>query len=182
MWSWNVSLIWGEKMAEVPDLRSRFVEGMARASTFVSVITTAGAAGQAGITVSSMTSVSADGGAPSLLFCLHQRSQSAGILLGNRAFCANLLHESQQDLSDLFSGRQSVQGADRFEGIAWTSGASGQPLLTGATASFECELGSAVLWETHYIIVGKVGAVHLSADPAALLYGQRTYRRAVSIP
>ena len=169
-------------MTPEPDLRSAFVEGMARAATFVSVVTTDGPAGRTGVTVSSMTSVSADGAGPSLLFCVHHRSQSAMILLGNRAFCANLLHETQQSASDLFSGRQKTEGAARFDSIDWIPGLNGQPILAGATASFECELGTAVLWETHYIIVGKVTKVHLSNDPAALLYGQRAYRRAVSMP
>ena len=56
------------------DLRQQFVEGMARAATFVSVITTDGPGGQHGVTVSSMTSVSADGEAPSLLVCIHHKS------------------------------------------------------------------------------------------------------------
>lgn len=165
-----------------PDLRAHFVEGMARAATFVSVVTTDGSAGQAGVTVSSMTSVSADGAGPSLLFCVHHRSQAATTILANRAFCANLLHENQQGLSDLFSGRHKTDPTLRFDQAKWTKGAAGQPVLTGSTASFECELATAVLWETHYIIVGKVTKVHLSDDPAALLYGQRAYRRAVSLP
>ena len=164
------------------DLRSAFVEGMSRAATFVSVITTDGPGGRTGVTVSSMTSVSADGAGPSLLFCVHHRSQSATVLLANRGFCANLLHETQEQVSDLFSGRQKTEGAARFDHAAWVAGANGHPVLAGATASFECELGTAVLWETHYIIVGKVTKVHLSDDPSALLYGQRAYRRAVTMP
>jgi flavin reductase len=58
----------------------------------------------------------------------------------------------------------------------------GQPVLTGATASFECRVATSVLWETHHIIVGKVVSVTLSESPSALLYGQRAYRRAVHLP
>ena len=49
------------------DLRSQFVEGMSRAATFVAVLTTDGPTGKFGVTVSSLTSVSADGEYPSLL-------------------------------------------------------------------------------------------------------------------
>jgi flavin reductase len=163
-------------------LRDAFVEGMARAATFVTVITTDGPFGRAGVTVSSMTSVSADGAEPSLLFCVHQQSQSAATFLANKGFCANLLQEDQQSTSDLFSGRKKVEGPARFDQIAWIPGVDGHPVLAGATASFECLLGASMLWETHYIIIGKVTKVHLSEDPAALLYGQRSYRRAVTIP
>lgn len=161
------------------DLRQSFVEGMARAATFVSVITTDGEAGRFGVTVSSMTSVSADGAAPSLLVCVHHLSPAATAILKNRAFCANLLNAGQQGHSDIFSGRDKA--GDRFDRVEWTAGQGGQPVLTGAAASFECILKTALLWETHYVIMGEVSAVRLSDQPDALLYGQRGYRRAVGL-
>jgi flavin reductase len=166
---------------EKSDLRKAFVEGMSRAATFVAVATTDGEAGRFGVTISSLTSVSADGEHPSLLACVHHLSPAATAILKNRGFCANLLHEGQQGLADLFAGRANVDAASRFDQAEWIAGAAGQPLLTGATASFECSLATAVLWETHYIIVGKVTSVTLSEEPSALLYGQRAYRRAVHL-
>ena len=165
------------------DLRQLFLDGMSRASTFVAVLTTDGEGGRAGVTVSSMTSVSADGDQPSLLACIHHLSPAATAILKNRAFCANLLAEDQQDLSNLFAGRAATgDHAQRFEKAAWEAGPIGQPRLTGATAVFECRLATALLWETHHIIVGRVASVRLSDSPAALLYGQRAYRRAVQLP
>lgn len=164
-------------------LRNTFVEGMSRAATFVAVLTTQGPTGRFGVTVSSLTSVSADGEHPSLLACLHHLSPAAEAVLKNRSFCANLLHEGQEDVANLFAGRTAPgDHAGRFDQVGWASGLSGQPVLHGATAAFECRLGTAVLWETHYVIVGLVSAVTLSDDPKALLYGQRAYRRAVHIP
>jgi flavin reductase len=165
-----------------PDLRLRFLEGMSRAATFVAVATTDGEAGRYGVTISSLTSVSADGDHPSLLACIHHLSPAATAILKNRSFCANLLAEGQQDLANLFAGRSAPNAPSRFDGLDWTAGAGGQPMLTGATASFECKLATALLWETHYIIVGKVTSVDLHADASALLYGQRAYRRAVHLP
>lgn len=166
------------------DLRQSFVEGMARAATFVSVITTDGPGGQHGVTVSSMTSVSADGEAPSLLVCIHHKSPAAAAILQNRAFCANLLNESQQAHSDIFSGRDKAHetaGGSRFDRVDWALGQGGQPVLTQAAASFECTLKTALLWETHYLMIGQVSAVTLSDQPDALLYGNRAYRRAVGM-
>ena len=166
------------------DLRNRFLEGMSRAATFVAVATTDGeAGGRYGVTISSLTSVSADGDHPSLLACIHHLSPAAAAILKNRAFCANLLQEDRQHLSDVFAGRAGAgEHAERFERTPWTPGTLGQPVLAGATASFECRVATAVLWETHHIIVGKVVSVELSDNPAALLYGQRAYRRAVHLP
>lgn len=164
------------------ELRTKFIDGMSRAATFVAVATTDGAAGRFGVTISSLTAVAADGDHPSLLACVHHQSPAAMAILKNRAFCANLLGEGQQGLSDLFAGRDKSGNADRFAQVEWHRGLAGQPVLAGASATFECRLATAVLWETHYIIVGKVIAVTLSEDPSALLYGQRAYRKSVQLP
>jgi flavin reductase len=163
------------------DLRSAFVEGMSRAATFVAVATTDGTGGRAGVTVSSLTAVSADGEQPSLLLCINRQSPAATAILQNQAFCANLLAESQQDLANLFAGRSATDRAERFDRVAWQAGALAQPLLTGASATFECRLATALLWETHHIIVGRVVAVQLSDDASTLLYGQRAYRKAIHL-
>ena len=78
-------------MNNAAELRAAFMEGMSRAATFVAVATTDGEGGRAGVTVSSLTSVSADGEMPSLLLCIHHQSPAASAILKNRAFCANLL-------------------------------------------------------------------------------------------
>ena len=174
----NASSIWGDGM----DLRAQFLEGMSRAATFVAVATTDGIGGRAGVTISSLTSVSADGEQPSLLACIHRQSPAAAAILTNRAFCANLLGEDQRDLSNLFAGRAGGDHSARFDRAGWEAGPLGQPMLAGATAVFECRLATALLWETHHIIVGQVQTVRLSDSPAALLYGQRTYARAVHLP
>ena len=168
-------------MPNAADLRAAFVEGMSRAATFVAVATTDGEGGRAGQTVSSLTSVSADGEQPSLLLCIHHQSPAAAAILKNRAFCANLLAEDQQNLANLFAGRSTTDRAERFDRIAWEPGEVGQPLLLGATAAFECRLATALLWETHHIIVGRVASVRLSDNASALLYGQRAYRRAIHL-
>ena len=168
-------------MNNAAELRTAFMEGMSRAATFVAVATTDGEGGRAGVTVSSLTSVSADGEMPSLLLCIHHQSPAASAILKNRAFCANLLAEDQQDHANLFAGRSTTDRAERFDRIAWEAGGIGQPILSGATAAFECRLATALLWETHHILVGRVASVLLSDNASALLYGQRAYRRAIHL-
>lgn len=160
----------------------QFLEAMSRAATFVAVVTTDGEAGRFGVTISSLTSVSADGEHPSLLACLHHQSPAADAILRNRAFCANLLHEDQHEVSDLFAGRMTAgEHGPRFDRTPWSRGELGQPILEGASASFQCRVATSVLWETHHIIVGNVVSVELSDNAGALLYGQRAYRRAVQL-
>lgn len=164
-----------------PQLRADFLEGMSRASTFVAVATTNGEAGLHGVTVSSMTSVSADGDHPSLLICVHHQSPVATAILRNRGFCANLLGEGQRDVSNLFAGFDKSSREARFETCPWTPGPAGQPMITGAAANFECRLATSLMWESHFVIIGKATSVCLSGDPSVLLYGQRSYKRAVHI-
>ena len=163
------------------NLRNSFLEGMSRAATFVAVATTDGEAGRFGVTISSLTSVSADGEHPSILACIHHQSSTAAAILKNRAFCANLLHEGQQDIANVFAGRKGLGEHDeRFAQTAWRAGATGQPIIAGATAVFECQLATALFWETHHIFIGRVTSVLLSEAPETLLYAHRGYRRAVS--
>jgi flavin reductase (DIM6/NTAB) family NADH-FMN oxidoreductase RutF len=161
--------------------KQKFLEAMSRGATFVAVLTTDGEAGRFGVTVSSMTSVAADGFAPTILACVHQRSPAANAILANKSFCANLLHENQQDISDLFSGRHKTEHGARFDSVPWTKSDSGQPLIADATANFDCVLRTSLLWETHHILIAHVMNVRLNDDPRALLYGQRAYRKAVGI-
>jgi flavin reductase (DIM6/NTAB) family NADH-FMN oxidoreductase RutF len=171
----------GDLMPDSSALRAAFVEGMSRAATFVAVVTTDGEGGRAGVTVSSLTSVSADGEQPSLLLCVNRQSPAATAILQNQAFCANLLADDQQTLANLFAGRSTTERAERFDQVAWQAGDLGQPILGGASATFVCRLATALLWETHHIIVGRVVAVQLSDNASALLYGQRAYRKAIHL-
>lgn len=161
--------------------KQKFLEAMSRGATFVTVLTTNGEGGRYGVTVSSMTSVSADGFAPTILACVHHKSPFAAAVLTNKNFCANILHESQHPVSDLFSGRHKTGHAERFDGLGWSKSGNGQPMIAGVTANFDCVLRTSVLWETHHVLIAHVLDVTLNEDPRALLYGQRSYRKAVGL-
>jgi flavin reductase len=72
------------------DLRDRFLQGMSCAAATVNVVTTDGPAGRSGVTVSAMSSVSADGNAPTLLVCVHEKSPTARTIIENGCFCVNV--------------------------------------------------------------------------------------------
>ena len=163
------------------ELRTRFVEGMSRVAAAVTVVTTDGDAGRFGVTVSSMTSVSADTRRPSLLISVHHMSPACEAIRRNHRFCANVLSGNQSQVSDLFSGRLKHLNEDRFGAIAWRSGATGAPIIDGAVVSFDCELKTALLWGTHFIFVGEVEQIELSGQRSPLVYANRGYRRAIPI-
>lgn len=163
------------------DLRARFIESMSRVASAVTVVTTDGDAGRFGVTVSSMTSVSADTSRPSLLVSIHHLSPAGEAIRKNRRFCANVLSGNQSFVSDLFSGRHKHLNDDRFGAVAWHAGATGSPIIEGAIVSLDCELKTAVLWGTHFILVGEVEQIELSRQRSPLVYANRGYRRAIPI-
>ena len=160
------------------DLRPQFLEAMSRMAASVSVLTTDGPGGPAGLTISSLTSVSADGRAPSILACIHHQSPAAAAIMANRVFSANVLRHDQAHISDRFSGRHGAKGADKFEGIDIEVGDTGAARIKRAAVTFDCRVVTALLWETHHLFVGEVVSVTLP-DPvdAPLIYAARGYRK-----
>lgn len=162
----------------MPDsaLRSDFIHAMSRAAATVSVVTTDGPGGRAGLTVSAMTSVSADGDAPTMLVCINRGASAADPILRNGCFAVNVLEAGQQDIADMFAGRAEAPGGDRFAAAPWDVMATGAPMLRGL-AGFDCEVQSADLVGTHHVIIGAVRAVRVSEAGTPLVYGMRAYLR-----
>lgn len=163
------------------ELRRLFLEGMSRMAAAVTVVTTDGEAGRFGVTVSSMTSVSADTQRPSLLISVHHMSPACDAIRKNGRFCANLLSGNQTRLSDLFSGRLKPESGDRFATTAWHSGTTGAPIIDGAIVAFDCVLRTALFWGTHCIFIGEAEHIEVSEQRSPLVYANRGYRRAVPI-
>ncbi|WP_308915139.1 flavin reductase family protein [Jannaschia sp. LMIT008] len=156
------------------DLRQDFVHAMSRCAATVSVVTTDGEAGRAGLTVSAMTSVSADGDAPTMLVCVNRGAAAAEPILANGRFAINVLGSDQQDVADRFAGRAGV--ADKFAGLIWDVMATGAPVLAGL-AAFDCEVQSSDAVGTHLVLIGAVRAVRVSETGSPLIYGMRSYLR-----
>ncbi|CTQ33004.1 flavin reductase family protein [Jannaschia rubra] len=163
----------------MPDtkLRQDFVHAMSRAAATVSVVTTDGPAGRAGLTVSAMTSVSADGETPTMLVCINKGASAAEPILRNGCFAVNVLEAGQQEVADIFASRIDAPGGDKFAAAPWDVLATGAPVLR-ALAGFDCEVQSADLVGTHHVIIGAVRAVRVDEEGTPLIYGMRSYLRA----
>jgi flavin reductase (DIM6/NTAB) family NADH-FMN oxidoreductase RutF len=158
-------------------LKQAFLEGMSRAAATVSVVTTAGDAGRDGVTVSAMTSVCTDPGAPSLLVCMHHQGRTAQAIHQNKVFCVNVLHEERGRLADLFAGRLKKDAADKFANESWTTLTTGAPVAVDALVSFDCKLTEAVRCGSHWVFIGEVVDVLLGKHKAPLIYANRAYRK-----
>ena len=153
--------------------RDRFLDAMSQAAAMVSVATTDGPAGRAGMTVSSLCSLSAD--PPSLLVCAHHKSRAVAAILENRRFCVNLLGQDQSFISDIFAGRGQAVGGDKFACAEWTTLETGAPVLEGALAAFDYDLAQHNLWGTHYVLIGEVRDVASLGIGGPLIYANRAY-------
>jgi len=103
-------------MTEMTDkaLKDKFFQGMSFAPATVNVITSDGPAGRVSLTVSAMSSVSADTKRPTLLICINENSAAAASILENDVFCVNDLHSHQSYISDAFAGRYKDELADNL--------------------------------------------------------------------
>ena len=162
-------------------LRRAFLEAMSYTASTVSVVTTGGPAGRAGVTVSAMSSVSADTSRPSLLICLHREGRATSLILENRVFCVNVLREDQTAISDIFAGRAGAPAGDRFAGAEWVTGATGAPRVASPLVAFDCRLTDATEMGTHHVIFGAVEGIYIADGGSPLIYSRRAYGRAAAL-
>lgn len=159
--------------------RTAFVSAMSGAVTSVNVITTDGAGGRFGVTVSAMASVSAD--PPMLLVCVNRRSPACAAIKENGVFCVNLLAASQHEISDVFAGNPREGEAFDFRCAEWRATITGSVRLPGAASTFDCVLHSAQDVGTHTIFVGRVVDV-TATESAPLAHFRRTYCHPAALP
>jgi flavin reductase (DIM6/NTAB) family NADH-FMN oxidoreductase RutF len=123
-----------------------------------------------GLTANSFNSVSLE--PPLVLWSLAQAAGSMPALSTGSHYAINILAADQKELAERFAAKRE----GRWEGVAWTEGASGSPLLAGAAATFECFNRSRYEEGDHVIFVGEVERCSHRAGAAPLLFhGGRFY-------
>ena len=153
----------------IPD----FIEAMGGASTQVTVVSTNGAAGRFGVTVSAFASVSAE--PPLVLVCVNRNSPTVDAIRENGCFCVNVLATEQSTVSDCFAGRPATGAPYDFNCADWSLGQTGSPMLHGATSNFDCFIESSHNAGTHCIFVGRVVQTATTQAPP-LAFSRRTYQ------
>jgi flavin reductase (DIM6/NTAB) family NADH-FMN oxidoreductase RutF len=142
-----------------------FRASLAMFATGVTIVTARTPAGVlVGLTANSFNSVSLQ--PPLVLWSLAQAAGSMPALSTGSHYAINILAADQKALAERFaSGR-----ADRWDGVAYTEGASGAPLLDGAAAHFECFNRSRYEEGDHVIFVGEVERCGHRAGASPLLF------------
>lgn len=153
----------------LPGLDSRhFRDALSQFATGVTVITTRLDDGSfLGLTASSFNSVSLD--PPLVLWSLSNQARSMPVFTANSHYVINVLSASQERLAMRFAERRE----DRFSGVEFTLSATGQPILSGASAWFECHNRSRYPEGDHVIFVGEVESCAVSPQAPLVYHGGR---------
>lgn len=161
-----------------PVSRDAFVAAMARAATGVWILATEGPTGRTALTVSAVSSVSAD--PPMVLACVNRRTLARDAVLEAGVFSLNLLTDEQAALADVFAGRPAEGTPFDFARAEWGTAVTGAPILAQAAAHFDCALSSTVEAGSHSILIGTVVSA-ARAEGSPLVHTDRRYARAVPL-
>lgn len=141
---------------------AHFRKALSQFATGVTVITTRLTDGSfCALTASSFNSVSLN--PPLVLWSLDSGSNNLPAFSGNSHYVINVLAAGQADLAQLFARR----APDPFAHVAYDLSRTGQPVLKGVTAWFECHNRSRYPEGDHVIFVGEVE--HCESTPQAPL-------------
>jgi flavin reductase (DIM6/NTAB) family NADH-FMN oxidoreductase RutF len=130
-----------------------FKHAMRHYPTGVTVVTSLRDREPRGMTVNAFASVSAD--PPTVLVCVNREARSYLYIATSRIFCVNVLARDQRELAERFSGKIRER---QFQDIAYTTSATGAPVLDGVVAYFDCAVAQEHQVESHSIFIGTVRA------------------------
>jgi flavin reductase (DIM6/NTAB) family NADH-FMN oxidoreductase RutF len=149
--------------AAAPDARS-FRDALGRFATGVAFVTAAPDGEPAGLIVNSLASVSLV--PPMVSFSPARSSLTWSRMRRAGRFGVNVLGRQHHR----FAISATPAGADRFAALDWELGRGGVPLLADALASLECEIVAEHPAGDHWIVVGRVDDLHVSAIKNPLVF------------
>ncbi|MCY3770338.1 MAG: flavin reductase [Gammaproteobacteria bacterium] len=103
-----------------------------------------------GFTANSFTSVSLD--PPMLLICVDKSAESFDVFTRQPGFAVNILSENQVETASLFASKR----ADKFEVAQWSGSGTGNPVLAGGCAWFDCAREQVIDAGDHVILLGRI--------------------------
>ncbi len=154
--------------------RSQYRDAMAGLAAAVNIVTSNGAAGLAGCTVSAACSVTDE--PPTLLVCINRSSANNEIIRKNGNLCVNVLSADQRDVAMQFATK-GLSVSERLACAKWSVLETGAPVLDGAVCAIDCQIDSASEVGTHTVFYCGVAAVRYRAGCDGLIYFGRDFHR-----
>lgn len=141
-------------------------------TTGITIVSVRGWDGEpVGLTVNSFNSVSLE--PPMVLWSLALASPNLDVVKRATHFAVNVLAEEQEPLSQRFASRIP----DKFDGVDFSEGLGGVPLLDGCRAWFECRTVARYPGGDHIILLGEVEHFRVDESREPLVYYNGAYRR-----
>jgi 3-hydroxy-9,10-secoandrosta-1,3,5(10)-triene-9,17-dione monooxygenase reductase component len=144
--------------------QARFREVLGHFATGVTIVTASEDGEPVGFSCQSFAALSLD--PPMVILAPAKSSTSWPRIAEAGAFAVNILAEHQEAICLNFA----VSGGDKFDGVAWTAGTTGAPLIKGSLATIECTLGAIYEGGDHELVTGHVVAMEVGSGSPLLFY------------
>jgi flavin reductase (DIM6/NTAB) family NADH-FMN oxidoreductase RutF len=156
------------KSKEYQDLVSlvdqqQFKQVIGHFASCVSIITVSINGVDFGITASAVCSVSVD--PPMLLVCVNKSTGTCHAISAAESFTVNIVNETQKELALRFARANT----EKFDGVDFSYGELGNPVLGQTLATLECRVVEEVTGGTHSVFLGEVQKAN-AADGDPLVY------------
>jgi len=159
-------------MRTATDEQLAYRSAIGRFASGVTVVTTAGPDGYAGLTTSAVCSLSLD---PLLLLvCFDNASRTLPVVRDVGRFAVNVLREDGEVWSRVFASKKPLE--EKFAGVTYSVD-HGVPVLDDALAWFVCDVEELVARGDHTIGVGRVAAFAHDDEARPLIFYNSAYER-----
>jgi 3-hydroxy-9,10-secoandrosta-1,3,5(10)-triene-9,17-dione monooxygenase reductase component len=144
--------------------QARFREVLGHFATGVTIVTALEEGEPVGFTCQSFAALSLE--PPMVILAPAKSSTSWPRIAQAGAFCVNILEERQEALCRAFA----VSGGNKFDGVEWSPGITGSPLIAGSLAMVECTLGAIYEGGDHELVTGHVVTMEIGEGSPLLFY------------
>jgi 3-hydroxy-9,10-secoandrosta-1,3,5(10)-triene-9,17-dione monooxygenase reductase component len=144
--------------------QARFREVLGHFATGVTIVTALEEGEPVGFSCQSFAALSLN--PPMVILAPAKSSTSWPRIARAGAFCVNILGEHQEAICRAFA----ISGGDKFDGVDWTPGVTGSPLITGCLASVECTLGAIYEGGDHELVTGHVVTMEIGEGSPLIFY------------
>jgi flavin reductase (DIM6/NTAB) family NADH-FMN oxidoreductase RutF len=137
------------------------------------IVTARSADGPAGFLGLSASHISAD--PPLMLASIDKRTSALQTVLAARHFAVNFLPSDASEIADLFGGKGTLKGADRFNVGRWQTLTTGAPVLANALGAMDCTLEDTIERGGICIVIGRVVDVLVGSGGNPLIHFRGGY-------
>jgi flavin reductase (DIM6/NTAB) family NADH-FMN oxidoreductase RutF len=144
--------------------QARFREVLGHFATGITIVTATDAGEPVGFSCQSFAALSLD--PPMVILAPAKSSTSWPRIARAGSFCVNILEENQEAVCRAFA----VSGGDKFDGVEWSPGITGSPLIAGSLATVECTLGAIYEGGDHELVTGHVVDMEIGKGSPLIFY------------